>query len=166
MVRVSSVPLVLGLEHQMIIVHKTIEAVSTGSGLGEQILYYKVELVCAYAGVTLTYRHHYLDYLALANGTLLANRATHTIITFAGLAKQLAQTFYRGLGMPEPKVVYCLAPTFFSKSMPYCSRPIFNTSLSASLRNSEYSNALRRRAFSSLRSSSLLDADDMRAICF
>ena len=71
---------------------------------------------------------------------LLADR----VITFMCFAKQSAQTADTCISMSESKVVYCLAPAFFSKSTPYCSLPFFSTSCNASLRSSEYSKALRK----------------------
>ena len=77
MVRIGRMPLALGLEHQMIIVHETIETVTAGSDIGEYLLYYKIKLVCSYARVLAADFPHKADYLALAYGPRLANGATH-----------------------------------------------------------------------------------------
>ena len=84
---------------------------------------------------------------------------TYRVVAFPCLAKQLAKAPEGHPRMPLPKAVHCLAPAFFSKSTPNCSRPILRTSFRASLRSSEYSRALRRRMISSSSSSSrVLDA--------
>lgn len=88
--------------------------------------------------------------------TFLTSAPADRVIAFTGLAKQSAQTFYRYFRMSEPKAVYCLAPAFFNRSIPYSSRPIRKTSFKASFRSSEYSKAFRRRTISAASSSSLL----------
>ena len=144
-------------EHKSVTVDDLIELVTARHGVEEDGLEDDEHLVSAYAGSSraqLAGVLHKLPFRQLKAGTLLL---AHRVITFAGLAKQSAQAADTRIGMPEPKVVYCLAPAFFSKSMPYCSLPIFSTSCNASLRSSEYARALRKRAFSAFSLSSSLN---------
>ena len=144
-------------EHKSVTVDDLIELVTARHRVEEDGLEDDEHLVSAYAGSSraqLAGVLHKLPFRQLKAGTLLL---AHRVITFAGLAKQSAQAADTRIGMPEPKVVYCLAPAFFSKSMPYCSLPIFSTSCNASLRSSEYARALRKRAFSAFSLSSSLN---------
>ena len=124
-------------EHKSVTIDDAIEPVTSWHGGEEDGLEDDEHLVCPYAGgfrAQLAGMLHQLPFRQLkAVPPLLADR----VITFAGLAKQSTQAADTRIGMPEPKAVYCLAPAFFSKSMPYCSLPIFRTSCNASLRSSE-----------------------------
>lgn len=104
----------LGLEHQPVLVHEAVEAVTAGGGFGKDLLYHEVELVGAYAGSLTADGLHGMDYLTLANRTLFTHMAADGVITFAALAKQSAQASQGYAGMPGPKVVYCLAPAFLA----------------------------------------------------
>ena len=138
-----------GLEHQPALVHEAVESVAPTHPPAIDALQDEEQLVGAYAGSLAAELADGPDYLRLGKLTGRALLARHRIITLACLAKQSAQapdgSFAKqsaqapdgSSGMPGPKVVYCLAPAFFSKSMPYFSLLIFIISLRASLRNSE-----------------------------
>ena len=126
-----------GLEHQPALVHESVESVAATQPSAIDALQDEEQLVGAYAGSLAAELADRPDYLRLGKLTGRALLARHRIITLACLAKQSAQAPDGSSGMPGPKVVYCLAPAFFSKSMPYFSLLIFIISLRASLRNSE-----------------------------
>ena len=149
-------PPALRLEHHVLLMHEAIKAVAPWRSIRKHLLYHQMHLVGSYARVLAADALHRLYYLTFAHTAFLAHRTADRVIALPAFAKQSAQTSDGFLRMPDSEGVYCLAPAFFSKSMPYCSRPIFNTSFNASLRSSEYSRALRRRAFSSRRRSSSL----------
>src|SRR5574344_974465 len=129
--------------------HQPIEPVASFHLFGIQFPEHHEQFIGSYSGslaTNITYSGNNFRFRQfLMHAFLFAYR----IITFTTFAKQSAQVSDGFTGMPEPKVVYCLAPAFFNRSMPYRSRPIFNTSWRASLRSSEYDKALRRRRFSS-----------------
>ena len=137
MIGVRRVTPPLRLQHEMILMHQPIEPLTASHLLGIQITKHQEQLIGAYARslvTNLTDGGNDLRFGQFLTHSLLP---ADSIITLATLAKQSTQAPNGCTGMPEPKVVYCLAPAFFSRSMPYCSRPIFNTSLRASLRSSE-----------------------------
>ena len=164
MVGIGRVAPALRLEHEVVAADYVVEPVTPGDGIREDALQDEEQLVGTDARRLTAKLAHALHDRPLVEPKAVAPFAAHAIVTFAALAKQSAQAPDAFARVPGPKVVYCLAPAFFSRSMPYCSRPIFRTSFSASLRSSEYSRALRRRAFSSLRrASSLLGAAEALA---
>ena len=149
MVGICRMAAFLWLQHKMVLMHQPIEPVTSSHLFGIQFPEHQKQFIGSYAwGLDADFLHC-SDDLCLGQFPALALLLIDRIITFAAFAKQSAQ-FPDGLTrMPEPKVVYCLAPAFFSRSMPYRSRPILRTSWRASLRSSEYDKALRRRRFSS-----------------
>lgn len=125
------------LEHQPALVHEAVEGVAATKPLTVNVLQDEEQLVGSYAGGLAAEITDTPDYFRLGKLTGRALLARHRIITLACLAKQSAQAPYGNSRVPGPKVVYCLAPAFFSRSMPYFSLLIFIISLSASLRSSE-----------------------------
>ena len=106
------------LQREMVLMHQPIEPVTASHLLGVQLLEHQEKLIGTYAGslgTDLLHRGHDLPLGQFLSRSLLF---AHAIITLAALAKQPAQDPDRRSGMPEPKVVYCLAPAFFSRSMP------------------------------------------------
>ena len=132
--RVTALP---GLQHQVWLVHQPVEPVPATHPVRIEFLEHQVQLVRPDARSLMPDIPHGVKYLFLWQFPAHAFLLAHGVITFSCLAKQPAQATDRFLGMPEPKVVYRLAPAFFSRSMPYCSRPILRSSCRASLRNSE-----------------------------
>ena len=126
-----------GLEHQVAVVQQAIKPVPAAHPARVSLLEHEKELVRPYPRGLRADALHGADYLRAGRFPLGALRLADAIITLAALAKQSAQQPDGRTGMPEPKIVYCLAPAFFSKSTPYSSRPILSTSPRASLRNSE-----------------------------
>ena len=124
-------------QHKVVLMHQPVEPVTPFHLFGIQFPEHQKKLIGSYAwGLT-------TDFLYCSDDLCFGQFLTHaliladSIITLATFAKQSAQVPDGFTGMPEPKVVYCLAPAFFSRSIPYRSRPIFSTSWRASLRSSE-----------------------------
>ena len=107
-----------GLKHETVPVDYAIEPVASRHGLTEDVLQYYEHLVGAYAGGLGAQLADLLHYLELRHLKPIAPLPADRVITFASLAKQPAQTADARLSVSEPKVVYCLAPAFFSKSIP------------------------------------------------
>ena len=136
-VGVRRVPAALGLQHQMLPVQQLIELVTAHHLVRIQVPEHDEQLVRAYAGVLPAYLRDDASNRGLAQLAFLTLLLAHGIIAYTCLAKQPAQAFDRLVRMPAAEAVYCLAPSFFSKSMPYSSFPIFSSSRKASLRSSE-----------------------------
>ena len=156
-----------GLQHEAVLTHQPIEPVTPFHLPGIQLPEHQEQFIGPYSGSAAANVTHGGDDLRAGQLLTQALLLAYGIITFATLAKQPAQLPDGFTGMFEPKVVYCLAPAFFSRSMPYRSRPISRTSWRASLRSSEYDKALRRRRFSSRsRSSSVISAEGFLSMDF
>ena len=137
MVGVGCVTSAFRLKHEVVLVDYFIESVTSRHGIKEDVFKYYEHLIGSYARGFAAYLACLFHYLRFCQFKLLALLFADGVITFTSLAKQSAQTADTCISMSEPKVVYCLAPAFFSKSIPYCSLPIFSTSCRASLRSSE-----------------------------
>lgn len=124
----GGVALAVRLEHQPVVMHDAVEAVAPTHLVGADVLEDEEKLVGPYAGSLTAYGLDRRDDVALQKLDRETLRTAHAVITFAGLAKQSAQATQGKPGMPGPKVVYCLAPAFFSRSMPYLSLHILITS--------------------------------------
>ena len=144
------------LEHETVLVDYFIESVAPRHDVRENGFEYDKHFVSTDAGGFTAYLVGLFHYFLFCQFKMITFLFADGVITFSSLAKQSAQTADTYISMPEPKVIYCLAPAFFSKSMPYCSLPILSTSFRASFRSSEYSRALRKRKISSLSLSSSL----------
>lgn len=118
MVGVGRVPAPLGLEHQTVVVHQTVESVTASHLAGIHVLEHYEQLVGPYAGSLGAdgfYRSHYFRLGQLPPPALLGADA---VITLAALAKQSAETSQALAGMSLAEGVYCLAPVFFNRSRP------------------------------------------------
>lgn len=156
MVGIGCVTPAFWFKHEVVLVDYFIESVTPRHDVRENVFEYDKHLVRTDAGGFTAYLTDLFHYLFFCQFKLVSLFFANRVITFTSLAKQSAQTADTYICMPEPKVIYCLAPAFFSKSIPYCSLPILSTSFRASFRSSEYSRALRKREISSRSLSSSL----------